>query len=347
MSTPFYSIGTVGILVLAACSSPTKDTAREAPVRLPGTTYTLTDTTIQAVLDADGIAQPLLQATLSTKLTGNVASVLVTEGDAVVAGQPLVRIDARELAARQAQMAASLADAQAIQSNAATQAGRIRALYADDAATRSQLDGVETGLARADAGVHAAQAAAAELGAMNTYSVVRAPFAGIVTHRFVDPGAFATPGAPLVTVQDASQLRVSASVTPDVARGIRRGQQLAATVEGTAMTARVEGVIPAATGNLYTINALVPNARGTNLSGSTASLSLPLGTRKALVVPTSAVSRSGDLTGVTLRTANGDERRWVRLGHTAGSKVEVISGLRSGDVIVVPPAATPAPDGRR
>ena len=347
MTTPFRSIGTVAILLLAACSSPTKGTAREAPARLPGTRYTLTDTTIQTVLDADGVAQPLLQATLSTKLTGNVASVLVTEGDAVVAGQPLVRIDARELAARQAQMAASLADAEAIQGNAATQAGRIRALYADDAATRSQLDGVETGLARANAGVHAAQAAAAELGAMNTYSVVRAPFAGIVTRRYVDPGAFATPGAPLITVQDGSQLRVRASVTPEVARGIRRGQQLAVTIEGTAMTARVEGVIPAGTGNLYTINALVPNAHGTNLSGSSATLSLPLGTRKALVVPTSAVSRSGDLTSVTLRTTDGDERRWVRLGHTTGSNVEIISGLRSGDVIIVPPAVAPAPDGRR
>ncbi|MEO7103232.1 MAG: efflux RND transporter periplasmic adaptor subunit [Gemmatimonadaceae bacterium] len=347
MTTPFHSIGIAGILVLAACSAPTKETAREAPVRLPGTTYTLTDTTIQAMLDADGVAQPFLQATLSTKLTGNVASVLVTEGDAVEAGQPLVRIDARELTARHAQLAASLADAEAIQSNAATQAGRIRALYADEAATRSQLDGVETGLARANAGVHAAQAAAKELDAMNAYSVVRAPFAGIVTHRFVDPGAFATPGAPLVTVQDASQLRVSASVTPDVARGIRRGQQLAATVEGTAMTARVEGVIPAATGNLYTINALVANAHGTNLSGSTATLSLPLGMRKALVVPTRAVSRSGDLTGVTLRTADGDEKRWVQLGHTAGSSIEVISGLRSGDVVIVPPVAAPAPDGRR
>lgn len=347
MRIRFFSVSTVGFLALAACSSSRTETASEAPARLPGTPYTLKDTTVQAVFDAEGVAQPLRQATLSTKLMGNVVSVLVTEGDAVTAGQPLVRIDARELSARQTQIAASIADAEAIRSDAATQAERIRALYADSAATRSQLDAVETGLARANAGMHAARASAAELGAMSAYADVRAPFAGVVTHRFVDPGAFATPGAPLVTVQDGTQLRVSATVTPDMAQRVRRAQLLRATVEGAQVIARVEGVVPSTSGNLYTINALVPNARGTSLSGSAATLSVPQGTRSELVVPASAVSRSGDLTGVTLRTANGDQRRWVRLGHATGSDVEVISGVRAGDVIVVPPAAVPAPGGRR
>lgn len=347
MRIRLFDASTVGVLALAACSPSGTEMASHAPVRQAGTPYTLKDTTVQAVFDADGVAQPLRQATLSTKLMGNVVSVLVREGDAVTAGQRLVRIDARELAARQTQIAASIADAEAIQSDAATQAARIRALYADSAATRSQLDAVETGLARANAGVHVARASAAELGAMSAYADVRAPFAGIVTHRFVDPGAFATPGAPLVTVQDASQLRLTATVTPDIAQLVRRGQLLRATVEGAQVTARVEGVVPSASSNLYTINALVPNARGARLSGSVATLSVPQNTRSALVVPVSAVSRSGDLTGVTLRTAEGDEKRWVQLGHTKGPGVEVISGLRAGDVIVIPPAVAPTPAGRR
>jgi RND family efflux transporter MFP subunit len=347
MRIRFIGAGTVGLLALAACSSSRTDTSGETPVRLPGTPYTLKDTTVQAVFDADGVARALQQATLSTKLMGNVVSVLVTEGDAVTAGQPLVRIDARELSARQAQISATITDAEAIRNNAAIQAERIRALYADSAATRSQLDAVETGLARANAGVQVPRASAAELGAMSAYAGVRAPFAGVVTRRFVDPGAFVTPGAPLVTVQDGTQLRVSATVTPDIARQVRRAQLLSATVEGTYVVARVEGVVPSASGNLYTINALVPNARGTSMSGSTATLLVPQGKRNALVVPASAVTQSGDLTGVTLRTAHGDERRWVRLGHATGSDVEVISGLHAGDVIVVPPAPVPASSRRR
>ena len=222
--------------------------------------------------------------------------------------------------------------------DALTQAQRIRALYADSAATRAQLDGVETGLARAEAAVRSARAAAAEVGAVRAYAVIRAPFAGIVTRRFVDAGAFAAPGAPLVAIQDASRLRVTAHATPDVARTIRRGQPLAATIEGQPYRAVVEGVIPAMAGNLYTINALVPNSGLTILSGSTATLALPTGERSTLVVPASAVMREGDLTGVMLRTDQGDELRWVRLGATAAGVVEVSSGLRPGDRVVVPSA---------
>jgi multidrug efflux pump subunit AcrA (membrane-fusion protein) len=171
---------------------------------------------------------------------------------------------------------------------------------------------------------------------MSSYSVVRAPFGGVVTKRFVDPGAFATPGAPLLTVQDGHQLRISANTTPDVARLLGRGHSVEATIEGRTVAAVVEGIVPAAAGNLYTINALVANPGGTILPGSTATLLLPLGVRRALLVPSGAIVRQGDLTGVTLRTASGDETRWVRLGATAGDLVEVSAGLEAGDQIVVP-----------
>lgn len=345
MHIRFDTLGIAMLVAIAACSPSDPKTVDAAPVRVRGDLYTVKDTVVQATFDADGVAQPLRLATLSTKLLGTVLSVLVNEGDAVVIGQPLVRIDASELRAKQAKVSASIADAEATRRDAMTQAGRIRALYADSAATRAQLDAVEIGLARAEAGVHLARASSAEVSAMTAYSVVRAPFAGVVTRRFVDPGSFATPGAPLVTVQDGTQLRISASTTPDIAQSIRRGQSLSVTVEGIALTARVEGVVPSSTGNLYTINALVANARGTVMPGSSATLSLPQGSRTVLVVPVRAVSRSGDLTGVTMRTPDGDQSRWVRLGHNMGSVVEVISGLRAGDRVVVAAKAPPPVGG--
>jgi len=336
LSLPVVLAVSLAAFALACGRSPEPKREPVAAVPLAGTLYVVHDTTITATLDAAGVAAPLQQATLSTKLMGTVTAVLVKEGDAVAAGQPLVRLDARDLTARSSQVAASVTEAQVMQRDATTQANRIRALYADSAATRAQLDAVETALARADAGLRTAQAAAAELGAVSSYAVIRAPFAGVVTKRFVDPGAFASPGAPLVAVQDASQLRVTANTTPDAARGLRRGQSLDATIEGRSMRAIIEGVVPAMAGNLYTINALVPNPGRLMLSGSTATLAIPTGERSTLVVPTRAVTREGDLTGVTLRTANGDERRWVRLGAPSGQMIEVSAGLRPGDRVVVP-----------
>ena len=334
--------GASALLVAAACSTSKPELPQAGPPRVAGTTYVVKDTTIQASFEASGIAAPVRQATLSTKLMGTVLSVEVHEGDAVAVGQPLVRIDARDLAAKEGQVAASIAESQAMYKEAQAQTGRIRGLYADSAATKAQLDAAETGLARAEAGVRAARAAAAELGAVSAYAVIRAPFAGIITKRFVDPGAFAAPGAPLIAIQDGRQLRVTANATPDVARGIRRGQRIDALIEGRPVSAIVEGVVPSAAGNLYAINALVENPGGTILPGSTATLRVPLGTRAGIVVPSTAVVREGDLTGVILRTPEGDRTRWVRLGESAGNMTEVSAGLRVGDIVVVPPAGVPA-----
>jgi RND family efflux transporter MFP subunit len=323
--------------LLAACAPKHSERARETqPQRVDGTPVAVTDTTIDATFDAAGTAEPFRQAVLSTKLMGTVVAVLVREGDLVTAGQPLVRIDARDLMAKEAQVTASVADAEASHRDAQTQAARIRALYADSAAAKAQLDAAETGLARTEAGVRAARAARAEVGAMTEYATVRAPFAGVVTQRLVDPGAFAAPGAPLVAVQDVARLRIVANTTPDAVRSIRRGGSIAARIEGRAVNAVVEGVVPAPAGNMYTVNAVVSNADRTLLAGSTATLALPLGNRPALMIPSAALRRDGDLTGVMMRTAEGDELRWIRIGRVDGGMTEVISGLRRGDQVVVP-----------
>lgn len=327
----------VAVVIAAACAPRHSDEGRDgAPTRVAGTVVTVTDTTLDATLEVAGVAEPFQHATLSTKLMGTVVAVLVREGDAVEAGQPLVRIDARDLTAKAVQASASVADAEANHREALSHAARIRALYADSAATKAQLDAAETGLARAAAAVRVAHGASAELSAVSDYATVRAPFAGVVTQRFVDPGAFAAPGAPLVAVQDVSRLRIVANAAPDAIRSLRRGVPVAATIEGRTVRATVEGVVPADAGNLYTVNAVVPNADRTLLAGSTATIALPQGTRAALLVPTAALRREGDLTGVIVRTASGDDLRWVRVGRTLNGAVEVTSGLRPDEQVVVP-----------
>ncbi|MEO8200091.1 MAG: efflux RND transporter periplasmic adaptor subunit [Gemmatimonadota bacterium] len=298
----------------------------EAPIpaeRLPlaGTAVAVIDTTVVDAFEASGIANPVRSATLSTKLMGTVNAVPVHEGGRVAQGALLVLLDARDLDARARQVAAGLA-------------ARFRALYVDSAATRAQLDQAETGLARATAAVTGARAMAAELAATASYAEVRAPFAGIVTRRFVDPGSFAAPGAPLVTVEDASALRISVSAAPEAARGVGSGATVTATIGDTSVVARVEGVVPAGP-NLYTVNALVANPGGRLLSGSAASLALPLGTRRAILVPSGAVVRQGELTGVHVVTGGQPTLRWVRLGTATLGYIEVLSGLAPGDSVVV------------
>ena len=320
-------------LVIDACAPKAAPTPAE---RLPlgGTPVAVTDTLVIDGFEASGTAEPLRVATLSTKLMGTVTTVAVHEGDHVAANQVLVRLDARDLDAKRAQMDAGLAEATAVHQDATAQVARMRALYADSAATRVQLDQATTGLARAVAAVATARGMAAELAATASYADVRAPFAGVVTHRSVDPGAFAAPGAPLVTVEDARALRVTVIAAPDAVRGLRRGATIGATIGDTAVRATIEGTVPAGA-NLYTINAIVPNGDGRFLSGSAATLTLPRGTRRTILVPAGAIIRQGDLTGVRTASRGQASLRWVKLGRVQGGAVEVLAGLARGDTVIV------------
>jgi len=327
----------VAALALAAGCGREKPPATELGATTPaaGETLTLSDSVISAFIEVAGVAEPVQQAVLATRLMGSVVSVRVHEGESVRRGQLLARVDARDIDARRGQVRARISEADAIHRDAVLQAERFRALYADEAATKAQLEAVETGLERAEAGLQAARAGEAELEAAGAYAEIRAPFAGTVVRRSVDPGAFVAPGQPIATVEDASKLRVSVTVPPALAQRLHPGDSLTTTVEGVAAGARVEGVVPAAAA-LYTVNALVDNPEGKFLAGSAATLAIPEGERRALLVPEAALVREGDLIGVRVREASGFELRWVRVGTRLGGRIEVLAGLRAGEQVLVP-----------
>jgi RND family efflux transporter MFP subunit len=325
-----------GLGLAAGCgreAAPAAELGATTPAA--GQTVTVADTVVSAAIEAAGIAQPVQRAVLATRLMGSVVSVRVQEGERVRRDQLLARVDAREIEARGAQVRARIAEAEAIHQDAVTQAERFRALYADEAATKAQLEAAETGLERAEAGLRAARAGEAEVEAAGAYADIRAPFAGTVVQRSVDPGAFVAPGQPIVTLEDGSRLRVSVTVAPLVARRLRPGDSIAATIEGVPATAQVEGVVPSA-GALYTVNALVSNAAGQFPPGAAATLSIPEGERRALVIPEAALVREGDLTGVRVKGPSGFDLRWVRIGSRLGGGIEVLAGLRSGDQVLLP-----------
>ena len=288
-----------------------------------------------AYLEAAGVARPVMEATLGTRLMGSVTHVGAREGQAVRAGQVLVRIDARDLAAQSRRLQASAAEAQAMLAEAELQLQRMRALYAEDAAPRAQLDAAETGHARARASVAAASAAAAELDAVASYSELRAPFDGVVARRMVDPGTFVAPGTPLMLVQDTRRLRVSATAAAGAVADLRAGERIEAVIEGVRVPAVIEGIAPGAAG-LFTVNAIVDNPDGALPATGAAELALPAGVRTTTVLPRAAIRTQGDLTGVLLRQGEAVVTRWVRLGAERGDSVEVLAGLRPGDRILVP-----------
>lgn len=326
-------------LALAACGGG--EPATKAPTATTNApAIAVLDTVVLATTDAAGVATPMESSTLSTRLMASVVEVMVLEGAVVRQGQTLARLDQRDLAAKRQQAQAALADAEAQRALARVSADRMRALFADSAAPRAMLDAAEAGLARAEAGVRAATAGIVELDAVAGYGEIRAPFDGVVSHRFVDPGAFVAPGAPIVTVDRLGSLRISVTLPTDQAQTIRAGALLAATIERDTVTARVEGVVRGAAGT-STLNAIVANRTGQWLGGSAATLHLPAGSRRALLIPTAAIRQEGDVSLVTRRTPQGELVTAVRLGAVFGDRTEVVAGLQATDQVVVPTTARP------
>jgi len=324
----------LGLVALAACGGEKSRPSAGADKGLSQATLTVRDTVLPTLLEAAGVAEPFQRSVLSTRLMGAVTAVLVREGERVQAGQLLASIDPREVVAKQAQVEAGIVAAEAIHQEALRQAQRFRGLYADSAATQAQLDAAEAGLARAEAGLRTARAARAELEAVSAYAEIRAPFTGEVTHRFVDPGAFAAPGTPLLELQDASRLRVTVSISPRTAAALRPGIELNARIEDRPVQALVEGVVPASAGALYAVNAIVENRDRRFLPGSAAVLLVSEGTHRAVLVPEHAVIKEGDLSAVRVQGERGTELRWVRLGGRIAGEVEVLSGLQAGERVL-------------
>ena len=126
MSRPMPILTAVA-LVVAGCTRPASAPTSVSLDLSMVETVSAVDTIIAATVEAAGIAAPIEQATLSTRLMGTVTEVLVREGDAVHRGELLVRLDTRDLAAKDEQVRAALAAALSQAAEAERYAVRIRA----------------------------------------------------------------------------------------------------------------------------------------------------------------------------------------------------------------------------
>jgi RND family efflux transporter MFP subunit len=324
------------------------------------------------LLDASGYVVARRQATVSSKITGMVLQVLIEEGDHVQAGQVIARLDDSNARAAQAQSLAQLGQAEAnvrlaqtALVNADIKYQRYRGVAGqgvlatqsiDDARTaydsaRSNLD-----VARSQAGVSRAELEVARRNLDDT--IVRAPFAGVVTVKAAQPGEIVSPisggggftRTGICTIVDMDSLEVEVDVAESFINRVSQG--MPATVKLNAypdweIPADVIAVIPTADRSKATVTVrvelkakdarIVPEmgAHVTFLSpaptGSAASAA-----QRGVIVPADAVKTDeGGQTVAFVITDGRVERRAVRLGPHESAGQVVIAGLQSGDVVAI------------
>ena len=336
-------------------------------------------------LDVGGQVRARSVATIVSRVVGDIREVRVEPGTRVRAGQTLIVLDGRELVAEHARASASLAAARrsidaVTADRAAAEASlelatathrRIADLRAKNSATPHELDEAIAALRAGQARVQAAEArcgeaeaqaaaatAAADASAVTaSYAVLAAPFDGVVTRKLVEAGNTATPGTPLLTVEDTRAFRLEVQVDESRASLVSLGQSVPVfldTADGpaastaTPMSGRVSEIERAVDAGTHAVLVKVDLQPATNLrSGMYGRARFPGAVRRTLVVPASSVVHQGQLTFVFV--ADRDERahlRMVRPGASVDSMVEIVAGLSDGERVVVAPGPALA-DGSR
>lgn len=174
------------------------------------------------------------------------------------------------------------------------------------------------------------------------YAKLTSPISGIVVSKHTDVGYLATPGAPLLTIEDNSRYQLEVSVEESRLGTIHPGDQAQLEIEavgGTELSGSVEEIVPAADPNSrsYIVKVGVPNVAGAQLrSGLYGKARFLSGQRQALAIPKTAVSQRGQLTGVFVVDQSGIARlRLIKAGRVFGERVEILSGLNAGDQVLV------------
>jgi multidrug efflux system membrane fusion protein len=309
--------------------------AAEKGEPVPGPTAKVIFKEINETMLWPGTVTARTVAQLSSKVPARILSIHANAGDVVKAGQIVVRLDATELQSRVNQARSALAAAEAQSAKAGADLRRTQSLFDQEAATRQTLEAAQAAAHTSAAQVAEARAAIATAESLLGETVLRTPFDGTVVKRNLEPGDMALPGMPVLTIQSGQRLRVEAAIPTSCAGDVRLGDALKARIGEHTFAVKVEEITPAADAKTSTVlvKASLENPNATK-PGLFVWLEQNCGSRKTLLIPSSAVNRSGQLESALLVLDGNTRLRHIRTGKTHDGWVEVLSGLKEGDVVL-------------
>lgn len=296
---------------------------------------------VPRIESAVGTIRAVHETTIGSKLLARVLEVNLKAGQAVTAGQVLVRLDDTDLKAKLEQAKAALSSIQAVRDQAVNDERRFAQLRKTNSVSQSEYEKTATALHTANADLVKAQEAVKETQVALDWATILAPFDGVVIDKKVDVGDMVTPGQVLLTLFDPKRMQLVASVRESLAHGLREGQSIGVQVEGLnkQCSGTVSEIVPEAQAASRSFQVKVTGPCPTGIySGMFGRILIPLEQEEVLVIPRAAVRRVGQLELVNVIEDGHSARRAVRTGRIFGDKgqdVEVLSGLDRSEEVVL------------
>lgn len=369
----------LGLLILAACGTgphPAPKANGAQPAKVAVKTAEMIEW--KDSFEAPGTVRARTSSVVGARVMGYVREINVRPGDVVAAGAVIATMEARELDAAVRQAESGVAEARAARPEAEsairsaraqlelaeTTHRRIRELFEKRSVSRQELDEAQARVQVARAAVEMAEArrkqvdekirqgeeAVASARVMTGFTVIRAPFAGRVIARLAEPGVVASPGMPLVEIEEAGAYRLEAQVEESRLAAVRRGQPVEVRFEAIEkpVQERVDEIVPAVdeASRTFTVKISLPAFAGIRSGLFGRAKFTGEGTRQALAVDRSSLRQQGQLQQVFVAEGGVARLRMVRLGEARGGMVEVLSGLTAGEQVITPFPANLA-DGAR
>lgn len=369
------ALASMGLLAGCGAGESARKVESAAPVAV--TARKAATVKLPEIYEATGTVRARVTTVLSARTMGSILEVRVQPGDAVKAGQMVAVLDARDIAASLRQAEAARREAMDMQPEArggveAARAQldlaesshrRLKALFDDKSITAQEFDEAQARLKTARAGyemarakeqqvyarVHQTNEAVGQAKLQAGFANVTAPFVGTVIERKAEPGMLASPGTPIVVIEQGGAYRLEASVDEARLAKIRTGMAVRVHLDAfdKDVSARVGEVVPAldAGSHSFTVKIDLPRVAGL-CSGVFGRAVFEFGERETLAVPASALLHDGQVDRI-LVAGNGVARaRLVKAGTHSGDQVEILSGLSAGELVIDRPPQALA-DGAR
>jgi RND family efflux transporter MFP subunit len=320
---------TVGLLGAGCGRHSETDTGRAAGAPpLPAVTVRIEavrSETVTATEDVVGTVRPTVSAKISARIPGTISRLLVAPGQEVKAGELLAELEAREIQAQ-------LEQAAAMRDQADKDLERFKKLLPEQIVTQQEFDNVQ---ARAKV----ARAKVSEAETMLGYMKIAAPFAGVITARHAQAGDLASPGQPLLEMEDSRALRLEAFVPEATAGSLKLGAEFAVVIDAVNATlkGRIGELSPTAdvTSRTFLVKFDLPSLPGVR-GGQFGRVQIPVATSRTLCVPESALVTRGQMEMVFVVDGSRHARmRLVKTGRRNGGKIELLSGVTEQDKVAV------------